>query len=429
MLSVMKRRGKFSWLYLFPAIPLSLVFTLTACGLITGTVELDQETVEVKRGDLGTSISLLGQIFPRQEVSLGYSGSGVVKEIYVSVGDRVNKGDLLVELDDEELVAGLDKAKASAASAEAAVEKAMTEYEKALDNNHVVIQRADLAYQMAQKDVEQAWTGVEDASRYLRKLKEQGMSKAEIAAAIQRVHEARAVYEDAELRLKDTYWDTLKQKEEAAAQIEAARANLDDAQAQLDLAQASVRETEYALAETKLFAPFSGIVARVDFKLSARVNTQDLIVITDLSELHLEADVDEIDVVNLKEGQKVEIKLDAYPDLPLPGKITFVAPTPTESEGIITYLVRFSIEDDQGAVIKPGMSATIDMVIEGVKDALYLPNQAIKEVDGQKIVTVRGKGGRTEEVTIETGYITSEFTEIKSGLQEGDIVVIPRESK
>lgn len=429
MLSVMKRRGKFSWLYWFPVIPLTLAFTLTACSLITGTVELGQETVEVKRGDLGTSISLLGQVFPGQEVSLEYSGSGVVKEVYVSVGDRVNKGDVLVELDDEELAAELDKAKANVASAEAAVKKAMTEYRKALDNNHVAIQRADLAYQMAQKDVEQAWTGVEDASRYLRKLKEQGMSKAEIAAAIQQVHEARAVYEDAALRLGDTYWDTLKQKEEAAAQVETARANLDDAQAQLDLAQVSVREAEYALAETKLFAPFSGVVARIDFKPSARVSTQDVIVITDLSELHLEADVDEIDVVNLKEGQKVEIKLDAYPDVPLSGKITFIAPTPTESEGIITYLVKFNIEDDQGVVIKPAMSTTIDMVIEGAKEVLYLPNQAIKEVDGQKIVTVRGEGGRTQEVTVETGYITSEFTEIKSGLQEGDIVVIPRESK
>jgi HlyD family secretion protein len=150
------------------------------------------------------------------------------------------------------------------------------------------------------------------------------------------------------------------------------------------------------------------------------------ITLIDEGAYHIEVSVDEIDIDQIAEGQPVEITLDALPDTVLDGVVSEIAPTAvTSGVGVVTYLVTINI-DAGDVALKPGMTANATIITDLLDGVLVVPNWAIRldRESGQALVNRLATGGEIEEVPIVTGLRNEQFSEVISGLVEGDVVVV-----
>jgi macrolide-specific efflux system membrane fusion protein len=129
----------------------------------------------------------------------------------------------------------------------------------------------------------------------------------------------------------------------------------------------------------------------------------------------------ETDVTGVKLGQKVVLTFDALPNLTLTGKVTSIDVNGTNSQGVISYNV--TITPDVGdPSVKGGMTATANIITQVATDVLAVPNAAVKSNSSGSYVQVL-QNGQPQDVTVQTGLVTSSDTEISSGLSEGQAVI------
>jgi HlyD family secretion protein len=271
-------------------------------------------------------------------------------------------------------------------------------------------------------------------------------------ATPEQVRAAQANY-DAALARQDVAQARLDSLQAGAstAQIETARSNVlvlesqrDVAQAQLDLlvagaisaeiatARAGVAQAEVALESAQravekaiLKAPLDGVIIRIDAEPGEYVGPQiPVITVIDDSQFRIEVDVDETDIGWVQVGQEVLLTLDAFPGRELAGRVVAIAPAATLDLGIVTY--QLSIETEPVDLpLRVGLTASAEIIMAHKEDVLLVPNLAIA-VDpetGQQTV-FRETAGGVQETVIETGLATDLYSEVLSGLGEGDQVVI-----
>ena len=145
-----------------------------------------------------------------------------------------------------------------------------------------------------------------------------------------------------------------------------------------------------------------------------------VITLMDASQVHVDVLVDEVDVGKIREGQQAGLTLDSFPDRELAGHVDFMAPTPTDEAGLISYKVSIALEQND-LPVRVGMTANAEIVTREVQGALVVPNRAI-EVDrdsGRYYVAklVNGVPARTE---IELGLRGETHSQVVSGLEDGD---------
>ena len=146
------------------------------------------------------------------------------------------------------------------------------------------------------------------------------------------------------------------------------------------------------------------------------------------NEYRMEVDVDEVDVARISEGQFVEIALDSLPGETVTGAVDVIAPTATDIGGIISYIVRVTLDPTE-ASLRAGMTATAIIAVDEVEGAILVPNWAVRidRSTGEAFVNVRDKEGNIEEVSIEIGLRNDSFSQVLSGLKRGDEVVVSRD--
>ena len=238
-----------------------------------------------------------------------------------------------------------------------------------------------------------------------------GVAAAEgnVAAAEAQLARARAA---AELILEEPSADEMAILE---AQVASARTNL-------ELAQLRLRQGQ-------LIAPIDGRVASVLISEGEQA-TPGAPAITVLNEAayHITVSVEEIDIDRVEVGQNVLITLDALPDAPVLGVVSEIAPTSTSTSGVVTYLVTINIEES-AAELRPGMSASAAITVDELDEVLVVPNWAVRldRETGEAFALIRRGDGTIEEVVVETGLRNEQFSEIVSGLSDGDVVVLTNE--
>ena len=157
-------------------------------------------------------------------------------------------------------------------------------------------------------------------------------------------------------------------------------------------------------------------------------NRQDLIEIPDLSEMAVKVKIHEASIKLVQNGQKAKLKVDAFPDEELTGKVVQVGILP-DSENrwmnpdVKVYETKISIVGSHDWV-KPGMSAQVEVLVKELSDVVYVPIQAVVPADGEKVCYVVRSLGSPERRVIEVGDFNNEFIEIKSGLSEGEEVLL-----
>lgn len=195
------------------------------------------------------------------------------------------------------------------------------------------------------------------------------------------------------------------------------------AQMEVDRIQKQIDEVNQ-LKETKtLVAESDGIVTAVGYAANSETTIdKPVVTIGALDQVLAELTVSQSDVNKLEEGQTVSLEATAFPGETISAKVKSINYSPIQEGSNIVYKVIVEVESTQQLI--EGMTVSAKFIIKEVKDVLTLSNKAIEYKDGKQIVKVKREDGTTEEVEVITGFSDGRVSEIKSGLNEGDIVVV-----
>jgi HlyD family secretion protein len=279
-------------------------------------------TEPVTNGTLTVIVTATGSVQPTNKVDISTELSGTVREVLVDYNSPVTPGQVLAELDTDRLEATVASSRARVAAAEARVaETAATIEEKQGD------------YERKQQLAEQKVTSVQDLA----------VSK----AAYDRAVAAHA---------------------HALAEVNVAKADLD------------LNETN--LAKTCICSPITGVVLErnVDPGQTVAASLQAPVLFTiaeDLKQMELQVDVDEADVGRTVIGQEATFSVDAYPGRRFPAEIRDIRISPETVQGVVTYKAMLIIDNSE-LLLRPGMTATAEIVVRKVEDGLLVPNAALR---------------------------------------------------
>jgi len=363
-------------------------------------------TVVVARRDLRASVTATGTIKAQVggEVKVGTRVSGRVEKLAAQVGDRVKAGQVIAILQHDDLRATVDKAGADLAVAESRAAQTALDLQILRERVRDVIAREEANYALA----------VANADRAQRLYDDGALAQRDLDAARRDINVAEATLA---LARADVRQIESKERELAAAQ-QAVRA----AEAALKIAQAN-------LSYATIAAPISGIVASVSTQQGETViaggasgGTPTFVTIVDLHRLEAHAFVDETDIGKVKADQRATFTVVTFPDREFSGTVTAIYPTALVQVNVVTYDVVIAI-DNPDDVLRPDMTATVTIVVAERTQVLAVPNQALRRVDGQRVVYVQ-QGDRFVPRVVTIGWRDKSHTEILSGVQEGERVLI-----
>jgi HlyD family secretion protein len=354
----------------------------------------------VERGDIARSVVATGKIEPLAKVEVKSKASGIVKQILVDYGDRVKKGQVLVELDKEELQARLRAARATLLGSQASEQAAQATYER----NQVDAEGPDVPFlkSTAERD---------------RKLASDGLI-------------STAVLDDAE----KAYQLALNKQSSAQHNVAVSRAEVARAKAQVAQSQAALESAQEDLRNSTITSPMDGLVLSRDIEVGDAVSSilvlgsQATLVMTlgDVSSVYVLGKVDQADIGKVYLGQPARIVVESFKDKKFEGKVTKISPLGVEKDNVTTFEVRASIQNPTGE-LKTNMSANAEIILEENHNVLLIPETAvIYDKDRHTSLEVpdpKGENGR-RKVTAKLGISNGVKTELLQGLKEGQQVIL-----
>ena len=341
-------------------------------------------TDDVRRSDIMQTVNATGEIAAAQLVDVGAQASGQIKKLYVKLGQQVKKGDLIADIDSTTHLNTLNTNKAK------------------LDTYRAQLVSAQIALKMKQRafDRERALMG-QDAT-----------SKADF--------------------------------DNAQDNLAAARANVAELKSQIRQTQIAINTSEADLGYTRITAPMDGTVVSIPVEegqtVNSSQNTPTIVQLADLSKMLNKMQIAEGDMSKVKAGMHLtfttladnnkvrKATLEAVdPGLTKMSQGSYDTSTDT-TDTAIYYYARALVPNDDGT-LHIGMTTQNNIFVKSVKNVLTVSNQAIRHNRGKKVVKVLGDNQQVQEKQIETGITDGMRTEVKSGLKEGDRVVLSALSK
>ena len=231
------------------------------------------------------------------------------------------------------------------------------------------------------------------------------------------------------------------------SELALAKVDLRSLQESLTQARAALDQAEELLSKTRILSPIDGVVIQLDVKVgetviagTTNIPGSTMMVIADPSETLTEVQVDEADIAQVAEGQSADIFTAAYPDTPLPGTIQSIATVARQTPGQagLSFLVKILLDEQDAFTIRPGMSVRADIYTSSSEETLAVPVQAVlydeetdEETDEDDAEKTRSEqtyvfvmeDGKAKRKDVEIGISSDSDQEIKSGLNEGDIVI------
>jgi HlyD family secretion protein len=320
----------------------------------------------------------------------------------------------------------LAAARAAVDTAQASVRQAQAAYDRIKNQPDVEMRQESLSLQNATISLEQAQANYDaQANR---------PTESELASAQAQVVQARASLASLLDNPKDS---DLAAAESQIAQAEAnlnallERPNAEDVavqQAQVEEATLALAQIQSQLEDALLRAPFAGAILEVNVSEGEWASPgAPAVVLAATEPLILSANVDEVDVAQLAEGQMANLTFDALEDEGVAGTVIYIAPSSINVGGAVAYAIEVSFSP-AALPVRLGMTADVDVVTDSAEDALLVPNRAI-EADrkaGRYYVTRQKSPGTTERIEVVIGLRDEMNTQILEGLEEGDLVVLPK---
>jgi HlyD family secretion protein len=304
----------------------------------TNPIEYKNEII--KKGDLTIVVTATGNLEPTNQVDVGIEVSGTIETVEVDYNDEVKIGQILARLDTTKLEAQVLKSRAALDSAKANVLQAEATSKETYDE----LARLKKAHELSGGKV----------------VSQQDLDTAEAA-------------------------------------LKRAQANVVSAKAEVSEANATLESSQTDLTKAVIYSPVNGIVLErsvepgqtvaASFQAPVLFNLAE-----DLRHMELHIDVDEADVGQVKEGQSATFYVDAYPDHDFSAEITQVRFGSQEVDGVITYETILNV-DNSDLLLRPGMTATVDIIVKHVGDVLLVPNTALRFNPPKQEEIVSKKGG------------------------------------
>jgi len=372
----------------------------TSLALRSNTQIDPSKLAKVERGDLVRSVVATGKIEPLAKVEIKSKASGIVKQLFADYGDRVKQGQILLELDKEELQARFREARATLLAAQAAQEAAQATYER----NRVEAEGPDLPFLKA--DMDRA-----------RQLHAEGLI-------------AQPVLDNAE----KVYQLALNKQMAAQRTVSVSRAEISRAKAQVAQVQAALERAEEDLRNSTIVSPMNGLVLSRNVEIGDAVSSilvlgsQATLVMTlgDVSEVYVKGKVDEADISKVYLGQLARIVVESLKEKKFEGKVTKISPLGVEKDNVTTFEVKVSIQNPTGE-LKANMSANAEIILEEKHNVLMIPEAAvIYDKDRKPSLEVpdpKGEKGR-RKIAAKIGISNGVKTELLEGLKEGDQVIL-----
>src|SRR6195256_5106157 len=390
-------------LYIWGGIGVGIVL-LIAIGVFAATrggTKIDpSKLAKVEKGDLAKSVVATGKVTPITKVEVKSKASGIVKKLLVDYGDRVKKGQLLAQLDKEEIQAQVEQSRAAVEAAEANVRGTEADYERA----KVDAEGPDVP--LLKRSYERAI----------------GMAKEGVVST--------SALEDAQ----KNYELALNKQNVSKAQVTVLKAKIAQSQGQLARDRATLKQLEEQLSYTDIESPIDGIVLSRDVEMGDAVSSilvlgsAATLVMTlgDTSQVYVKGKVDESDIGKVYLGQPARIKVESFKDKTFNGVVTKISPMGVEKDNVTTFEVRASI-NNPGGELKAEMTANAEIILEEHKAVLQIPEGAIiYDKDKKASVEVpepSAKEGKNK-IAVNIGLSNGAKTELLSGLKEGDQVVL-----
>jgi len=369
----------------------------------------------VKKSDITSVVEQTGIIKPQvgAQVKVGTRATGTLMKLGFQVGDKVKKGQLIALIDDRQIVADIENAKANLTYAE---------------QNLKLVQDT---YPLKIKEQEAVNKSLKSQSDYAASnLKRQEELYKRGFATEDEIERARKEYEVAKSQWEQGIATLKRLNDEYQNQLKLSKANVDQTKAKL-------KNLEVSLSYTRIYAPLTGIVSQVSTQEGEMVvsglSTTNLITILDPTKLEIWIYIDETDIGRVKENMEVEYWVDAYRNKLFKGIISSIYPQPEVKDNIVYYLATVKVKPEDAHFLKPEMTVHAKIISERKSDVLTVPNRAIKFENGDYVVYVP-KDGKKVAVKVKTGVRDESNTEILSGLKEGDKVFVesfsqPKEMK
>lgn len=203
--------------------------------------------------------------------------------------------------------------------------------------------------------------------------------------------------------------------------------NLTMAQAEVERQEANLRLLETQLSLTKVYATISGVVASVSTQEGETVissfSSATFVTLIDLNRLEVRAYVDETDIGRIVPGQETSFTVDTYTDIEFKGVVREVYPKAELKDNVVNYITVIEIGKPAHGMLRPEMTATLNIIEDIKPQVLAIPNRAVKREGTGRLVYVK-KGNLIEKRIIETGIRDSKFTEVISGISQGERVIL-----
>ena len=341
----------------------------------SGGSSVTYTTQPVTRGDLTVTVTATGTVEPTNQVTISSERSGTVASVLVDYNDTVKTGQTLARLDTETL------------------------------NANLALEQATLAARQA--DVAQAQATVVE--------KEIGLKRAGDLVA-------RNVSSQQTL-------------DAAKADSDRAKAALASAQANQKIAEANLSIAESNLAKAEIVSPISGVVLSRNVEpgqiVASSLSAPTLFTLAeDLSKMQLEVGIDEADMGTVKPGNSATFTVEAYPGRSFPATIAQVRYSPETVEGVVTYTAVLTV-DNTDLLLRPGMTATADITVQTVKDAVQVPNAALRWSPPAEAAPTSGRGAGLLGLLMPRGPGRNQPTATTNGsskvwvLRDGQPIAVP----
>ncbi|MFL6446794.1 MAG: efflux RND transporter periplasmic adaptor subunit [Bryobacteraceae bacterium] len=395
----LKRR---SWIWVLATVALGTVSFYSVKAIGRKPIKIDPDKIgTVQRMDLTRSVVATGKIQPVRQVEIKSKASGIIQSLPVNFGDFVRKGQIICELDRNDLLPRLNEARAALSVNQAQIETARADYEK------YKVDAAGPDVQFLRRDRDRA-----------RQLFQQGL------IASEKRDEAEKNYELA-----------VNKQASAAANLQSAQAAIKKAQAQYDQQAAVVARSEEDLRNATIVSPIDGVVLSRDSEIGGAVSSiltmgsgaTLIMTLGDLSEVYVKGKVDESDIGKVYLGQPARITVESFKDQKFAGKVTKISPMGTEKDNVTTFEVRVSISNESRK-LRALMTANAEILLEERKGVLAIPEGAVlyaKDKSTEAEIPDAGNEKGRRRIPIKTGISNGARTQVIAGLTEGQKVLLP----
>ena len=396
----MKRPGKVSLAAIGTLVLVGAGWAFSALGSAGSTVD-PSKIVTVEPGTMVRSVVATGKIEPVTKVEIKSKANGIIERLLVDVDEIVTAGQVLAELDKENLTARVREAGANLEAAEAAREGAIAQLRK----NEIEAEVPDL--DLARRNAARA---------------EQLFAQKLVAESA--LDEARTALDQAANRQRA-----------AGGQLVIARARVVESTANVAQARATLERAQEELANATIRAPIRATVLTRDVEVGSPVssilnlgaNATLVMTLGDIEKVFVRGKVDEADIGHVRLGQAARITTETFPDRVFEGRVTQISPIGAEKDNVTTFEIEASI-DNPGKELKANMTANAEIILEELPGSLLVPEAAVT-YDAQRnaqidLVDPSARNGR-KRVPVKVGVGNGTRVQILVGVKAGDRVVLP----